>query len=212
MLQTRVLPGTRLPSEFLTPWSLLELERVDLLIAGVGKANATGAVMAAAARRGYGSIINLGIGGALPRTPAPVAIGHVVLGTLAHFADEGVQTPGGFLSLAGLGFACGLDGSDAVRPDPALVKQLEACADVTGGIATVSVCSGTDALAAQIAERTGAIAEGMEGAGVLLAAARLGIPAAELRVISNTTGDRTRQVWDIKTAMKRLAGLAGSLA
>lgn len=43
----------------------------------------------------------------------------------------------------------------------------------------------------------------MEGAAVLLAAHRLGIPAAEIRVISNTTGDRDRQVWDFG------AGFAG---
>ena len=212
LIRTLASAGTHLPSRALTPWSLIELNRVDLLITGVGKANATGAVMAAAASRQYSSVVNLGIGGALPRTPAPLPIGQVVLGTQAHFADEGVQTPGGFLPLAQLGFACGLEGTDAVKPDPTLLEQLEACADARGGIATVSVCSGTDELARQIADRTGAIAEGMEGAGVLLAAARLGIPAAELRVISNTTGDRTRQVWDIKTAMKRLGSLAVSLS
>lgn len=204
--------STHLAAEALTPWSLVQLNRADLLISGVGKANATGAVMAAAAASRYASIINLGIGGALPREPEPVAIGQIVLGTHAHFADEGVQTPNGFLPLASLGFATGLDGTDSVRPDPALAGQLAPLADIAGGIATVSVCSGTDQLAREIAQRTGAIAEGMEGAGVLLAASRLGIPGAELRVISNTTGDRTRQVWDMKSAMNRLAQLAALLA
>lgn len=206
-----VRPGACVPSGALSAWSVLELPAVDLLVTGVGKANATGALMAAAAGRLYSWAINLGIGGALPRLPAPVPIGQVVLGTLAHFADEGVQTPDGFVPLAHLGFACGINGTDSVEPDPGLVHELAPSADVLGGIATVSVCSGTDALAAQIAGRTGAIAEGMEGAGFLLAAARLGLPAAEMRVISNTTGDRTRQVWDIRTAMARLAALAVSL-
>ncbi|MCX5689602.1 MAG: futalosine hydrolase [Planctomycetota bacterium] len=210
--RTGAILGAELPGQAITSWSVIELARIDLLVTGVGKANATGAVVAAAANRQYGSIINIGIGGSLPCNPTPVPIGQVVLGTVAHFADEGVQTPAGFLPLAHLGFACGFDGADAVKPDQVLFKQLETLADVSGGIATVSVCSGTDALARQIAERTGAIAEGMEGAGVLLAAAHLGIPAAEFRVISNTTGDRSGQVWDIKTAMKRLATLAVSLA
>jgi futalosine hydrolase len=76
----------------------------------------------------------------------------------------------------------------------------------TGVIATVSTCSGTDARAAAIAQRTGAIAEAMEGAAVALAALRIGgpgFPVLEVRAISNTTGDRPRQRWDLE------AGFAG---
>ena len=46
----------------------------------------------------------------------------------------------------------------------------------------------------------GAIAEAMEGAAVVHAARRLGLPGGEVRVISNSTGDRAKQQWDIARA------------
>ena len=42
-------------------------------------------------------------------------------------------------------------------------------------------------------------------------AARLGVPFLEMRVISNTTGDRERQAWAIGGALRKLAGLAGDI-
>lgn len=71
-------------------------------------------------------------------------------------------------------------------------------------IATVSSCSGTSTRASLIAASTGAWAEAMEGAAVALVAARLGVHYAEVRVISNTTGDREGQRWDLATALARL--------
>jgi len=192
----------------LTPWSLLHLPDFDLLISGVGKANASGAVVHAASAEPYESIINLGIAGSLPNTVRTGAIGEVILATSSCFADEGVQTPSGFTALAKLGFASCPDGSDALEPDPGLAERLASLAEIRGIIATVSTCSGTDELATQVASRTHAVAEAMEGAAVLLAAAHLAIPAAELRVISNTTGDRSNQIWDIKLALARLGKLA----
>ena len=81
-----------------------------------------------------------------------------------------------------------------------------------GPIATVATCSGTDEAAAEVARRTGAVAEAMEGAAVVHAARRLGVPAIELRAVSNTTGRRDRQVWDLPTAMTALGeGVAAAL-
>ena len=40
----------------------------------------------------------------------------------------------------------------------------------------------------------------MEGAAVVHAARRLGLPGGEVRVISNSTGDRPKQQWDIARA------------
>jgi futalosine hydrolase len=71
-------------------------------------------------------------------------------------------------------------------------------------IATVSTCSGTNALAREIVTRTGAEVEAMEGAAVGLVASRLGVGFAEVRVISNTTGDRGSQQWDLPGALAAL--------
>jgi futalosine hydrolase len=73
-----------------------------------------------------------------------------------------------------------------------------------GPIATVATCSGTDEAAESIPRRTGALAEAMEGAAVVHAARRLGTPALEIRAISNTTGDRAEQVWDLDRALSAL--------
>ena len=73
------------------------------------------------------------------------------------------------------------------------------------------------ACAHEVARRTRAVAEAMEGAAVGFTARRLGLatgsaPAfAELRVISNTTGDRSRQVWDLPRALSRLEQLGSQL-
>jgi futalosine hydrolase len=60
--------------------------------------------------------------------------------------------------------------------------------------------------------RTGAVAEAMEGAAVGLVAHRLGIPFGEVRIISNTTGDRNLQRWDMKRALASLSEVIGLLA
>ncbi|MBU6412196.1 MAG: futalosine hydrolase [Planctomycetes bacterium] len=193
-------------------WSLIPLHPgLDLLITGVSKANAA-AALAHCLQPRHTTILNLGIGGTLPGSPAQ--IGDVVLGTMAIFADEGVPTPpGNFLSCAALGF--GLDENrkdDCFAPSKRLLNTLAPLATHQGRIATVSECSGTDARAAEIVRRTNAIAEGMEGAAVALVAQRLRREWAEIRIISNTTGDRDKQVWKVREAVPQLAVIAKAAA
>jgi futalosine hydrolase len=193
-------------------WKLLALSpEVDLVISGVGKANAAGAAARLVSSE-HGCVLNLGIGGVLPGSAAQV--GEHVLGTSSVFADEGVPCPDGrFLSCAALGF--GLhpsDGTDGFAMSEAIARRLQGVSGHRGVIATVSECSGTDARAAAIVARTGAIAEGMEGAAVGLVAARLGVAWGEIRVVSNTTGDRERQQWRMKEASELLGPLAQEVA
>jgi futalosine hydrolase len=183
------------------PWTPTPIaDSVDLVLSGVGKANAAGATAAALARGGYGAVINLGVCGTLPGSPA--AIGDVVLATRSVLADEGVESEAGakWEPMAAVGFPTAIDG-DGVAGDAELMRLLRPRAAHAGVIATVSTCSGTDARAAAAVARTGAIAEAMEGAAALLAAARLGVPGVELRVVSNTTGERVNQKWELKRAL-----------
>jgi futalosine hydrolase len=86
---------------------------------------------------------------------------------------------------------------------------------VDGDIATVSTCSGTDELARAVAARTRACVEAMEGAAIAHALARLPgprIPFCEIRVVSNTTGDRSKQQWDIRGSLVKLSDVAAALA
>lgn len=183
-------------------------DRADIVIAGIGKANAAGA-SAHAATPDTPFILSIGVAGALP--DSRLDLGDIVLATQCVYADEGLETPTGYQTCSEMGFPIGIDESDIALPDQTLVDALSPIAAHLGVIATVSTCSGTDEAATRVVERTGAVAEAMEGAAVVHTARRLGLPAAELRVISNTTGDRDRQRWDLPGALARLADVIGSI-
>ncbi len=181
----------------------------DVLVTGVGKASSAGAVARFADPSEHRGILSLGVAGSLPGSG--LGLGAVVAASSSVFADEGLATADGFRSCPEMGFPLGPFEGNAVPPDPRLFACLRALAGVTGPVATVSTCSGTDALAEGVRERTGALAEAMEGAAVGAVAARLGIPFAEVRVISNTAGERAGQSWDLSGALAVLSGLIGRL-
>lgn len=180
---------------------------VDVLRTGVGKSNAAGATARFLDPARHRLVLNVGIAGALPGSGLSVL--DAVIADECVFADEGVRTPGGFLTLSEVGFPCMAGRRDSVSSDAGVAQVLGLDAMRVGAIATVSVCSGTDELAAEIRSRTGAIAEGMEGAACGLVAARMGVRFAELRVVSNHTGRRDRQGWNLEGAFRRLGELLG---
>ena len=65
---------------------------------------------------------------------------------------------------------------------------------------TVSTCTGTAAAARAIEARTGGGVENMEGAAIAHVALLHGIPAGEIRGISNIVTDRDPQSWRLKDA------------
>lgn len=213
-----LLRGLRPTAEPPDEWVLFRAgPETDLIVSGVGKANAAGAVARVLDPGVHGAVLSIGIGGAMG--PGALAIGTAVGGEASVFGDEGVAGPEQFRSLSEIGFppvpgVGDAPAGDAAPCDPDLLEALRAIGvcERTGRIATVSACSGTDAGAAAVAGRTGAIVEAMEGAAVGLVAARLGVAFAEVRVISNTTGDRDRQVWDIPRAMTGLEGIGRALS
>lgn len=181
-------------------------DNVTVIAGGIGRTNAAAAtteaiVKARAERRPFDAVLSAGIAGALPG--GNLTIGQSVVASACVYAEEGIITARGFADMAGLGFALGDFEGNIVPVDPQLLEAL-AAAFTIGPIATVATCSGTDAAAAEVVRRTGAIAEAMEGAAVVHAARRLNVPAIELRGISNTCGDRARQSWDIATALRNL--------
>ncbi|MGP1347682.1 MAG: phosphorylase family protein [Phycisphaerales bacterium] len=231
-------------------WDAVDLGVCDAVLTGVGKGNAASGIAVAveaaeALRRGDAGcgaggvvgVVGIGICGALPggagrEGAGMLEIGSVVVATDSVYADEGVRTPSGFVSLSEMGFppddVLSGAGGDAVD-DAGFARGCGALGDAIaarlsaggvaverGVIATVSVCSGTDALARDVASRTGAVVEAMEGAAGRAAAQHLSrrfgrvIPFAEVRVVSNNTGDYDRQVWRIGAALgvvRKVAGL-----
>ena len=189
---------------------------LDLVWTGVGKSNAAGAVARVLDVNRHVGVLSAGIAGALPlgSSGPSCSILDVICASESVFADEGVQTPDGFESCAQMGFAPFDNGTDSVVHSSEATAWLMKFSDVQGKVATVSVCSGTDSGARAVVDRTGAIAEAMEGAAVGLAARRIdpSILTGELRVISNTTGDRGAQRWDLDGAMEMLGKTIGRIA
>ncbi len=184
---------------------------VGVVLTGVGKANAAGAVGHVLRPEIHAGVLSVGIAGALPTLSGdpPLAILDAVAATACVFGDEGVQSPTEFRDLPSLGFPFGGFEGSGVPVDQEWLGELSGITGRAGAVATVSTCSGIDALARAVAARTGALAEGMEGAAVALVAHHLGVKCGELRVISNTTGDRDRQVWRVKEALAQLTHLIG---
>ena len=206
-----VLAGLGWAGEIPSEWTRTPVnERFDLVVTGVGKANAAGALATTLDPRRHGAVINIGVAGSLPGD-SPPRIGGLVLATASVFADDGLATPDGFVTQAALGFPPADLPAMEFPGDVALLRALGAAGGASARIATVSTCSGTDALAAEIARRTGAVAEAMEGAAAALVARRFGVPFAEVRAISNTTGDRPSQRWDLHAALDTLRTLAARL-
>ena len=71
-----------------------------------------------------------------------------------------------------------------------------------GPALTLSTVTGSLEVAQALAARfPGAVCEGMEGAGVAHAALRWGVPALEVRGISNPVGPRDRAAWKLGEAL-----------
>lgn len=188
---------------------------IATVVSGVGRVNAAIATtLALVGRRQSPLVISAGICGALPGDSG-LAIGDLVIGDRSVYAEEGILRPEGFESIEAMGFPLArfvIDNAIAAEGSALeWMQSIEPTARV-GAIATVATCSGTDRQAEEISRRTGTIAEAMEGAAVLHAACALGAPAVEVRSVSNTTGHRERQQWDLDGAFSRLAAFARRLA
>lgn len=219
-------PNAIAPAVGDVPWSAEPLGGcVDMVVTGVGKVNAAAAVAATLAPA-HAGVISLGIAGILPG--AGLSLGDVVVASAMRYPDEGKLTTEGYLPLSRMGFAHGpFDEGFGLAATPAwattlrdgLESRLCAGADratvahapriLRGAIATVSTCSATDALARQVVERTGAIAEGMEGAAACQVAAWHARAMGEVRVLSNTTG--SVQQWDMRGSLAMLGRVASAL-
>lgn len=158
----------------------------------------------------YTLVVSAGIGGGFP---GRADIGSLVVADAMVAADLGSQTPDGFLSVDELGF-----GSSRVAADAALAARLRhelrrAGLAVSGGtVVTVSTATGTAETAAELLRRVpDAAAEGMEGFGMATAAQQFGVPALELRAISNAVGPRDRDAWRIKDALDALQAASSIL-
>lgn len=167
---------------------------VPVIVTGVGAVNAACALSRFLEREGAHAIVSCGIGGAYADSGLPLAT--AVWAESECYGDLGAASDGGFLDMRALGFPV-IGGPEPVYNDlPIAIRPRGR----TARFVTVNTGTGDDATAREMAARTGGGVENMEGAAIAHVAALYGIPAGEVRGISNSVGRRDRSAWRVKDA------------
>jgi futalosine hydrolase len=169
-----------------TERELASVRSVDTFVCGVGPVDAAIATSGRLAAGDVTALLHVGIAGA--RTLEPLTL---VLGSEAVYCD--VIDPGSTFPRG-----------ERVAPDAALLAAVSAALPEARvePIATTGRVGGGTACGV----------EAMEGFGVLRAAALAGIPAVELRAISNAVGEPDRAKWRVDDAIAALGDAVARLA
>ena len=148
------------------------------------------------------AVLLCGCGGSYPNSG--LQIGTLALASSEVHGDLGVATATEFIPLDQLDIPQDPQLMPATRQRFDLQSPLLAWARqqlpeaACGGFVTVSCCSGHPQLSEDLQRRSGGICENMEGAAAAQVCAEFGLPLLELRGISNPTGSRDPQRWDIR--------------
>jgi len=173
-----------------------------VVVSGVGPVAAALATQRALTQAPARLVISAGIGGAYPGSgvhPGDLAVSSVMIQ-----ADLGAWDAGTFRPLGELGLSVRPDEpQDALFPawGGAQAAAVRAGAALGPALTLSSVTGSLEQALALTARYPGALCEGMEGAGVAHAALLRGVPAVEVRGISNPVGPRDRSAWRIPEAL-----------
>ncbi len=164
--------------------------RASICICGVGKANAAHGTTLLFERFTPRLVYSIGVAGAYPSSG--LKVGDIAVAESEIYGDEGVAFKDEFRTMDAIGFPlCSRGGSEYYNEFPLFVPGHLKDFNVKGSFLTVSSCTGTLAKGKELEKRFGAICENMEGAAVAHICALNGVPAVEIRGISNTIEDRT---------------------
>ena len=152
----------------------------DGLVCGVGPVEAAVATARALALNDISAVLHVGLAGARGLEP-----GSLVVGAEAVYLDLSAEWPV----------------VDRVEADAALLAAARAALpDVPSlPIHTSAAVGACDSLGQR------PLVEAMEGFGVLRAAKLAGVPAVEVRAISNAIGEPDRSRWELGTALEALS-------
>ena len=153
------------------------------LVCGIGPVEAAVTTASALARERPRAVLHVGVAGARRLTP-----GSLIIGTEAVYVD----------------LAAAIPVVDRVAADAGLLAAAQAALPeaVSLPIATSAAVSGP------AAARTHDLrVEGMEGFAVLRACDLAGVPALEVRAISNEVGEGDRGLWMIRRGLETLDGM-----
>ena len=159
---------------------------IEVYACGVGPVEAAAATARKLAHGTYAAVVNAGIAGAF-RGSARVGEARIV--TDEALAGLGLEGGGAFSLPGGAKLVAG------VSADPGLLRRCADAFERARGV-TVAQVTATDATANALRARYAADVESMEGFAVLRAAALAGVPALEVRGISNYVGARAHAEWD----------------
>ena len=162
-----------------TERELALLDRLDTFCCGIGPVEAALRTARALDERRPEAVVHVGIAGS--RTLEPPAL---VLGSEAVYCD--VIDPGSTLPRV-----------ERARPDEALLDRARAALP-DAHVLPIATCG-------KVGGGTGFDVEAMEGFGVLRACELAGVPAVELRAISNSPDEADRTRWRFDDAFAALA-------
>jgi futalosine hydrolase len=200
----------KMPDILIVVATALEAERVPKLqaarvvVSGIGAVNAALATQAAILETKPRLVLSVGIGGAYPW--GGVQMGETIVSSEFVYANLGAEDGEDFLNLEQLGFPLLPNRFNTLSASSLGNEFARATGVSLGQILTVETVTGNSRTLARL-ERLypDARCEAMEGAGVAHGAALYGIPALEIRGISNLVeASRNRDAWRIGAALTAL--------
>jgi futalosine hydrolase len=170
-------------------------EKLDIafLITGAGMVATAFALGKHLAQNQYDLAINLGIAGSFDRE---IALGQVVEITEDTFAELGAEDDENFITIDQLGFGESVFHSTYHLPGALNIKKATAI--------TVNTVHGNESSIQKLSSRISAQIESMEGAAFFYACKQAGVPAMQIRAVSNYVEKRNRDAWQIGLAVKNL--------
>jgi futalosine hydrolase len=169
--------------------ALRQRATVEVVAVGVGPVEAALGTARALAAGDYGAVINAGIAGGFRDR---CSVGDVVVCAREDYADLGLEDGSAFPLP---------DGVELVRTAEADRSLVQPFLDgripvILGRGVTSATVTSTDERALVLAHRFRADVESMEGFAVLRAAQVAGVPAIEIRGVSNIVGSRANNGWN----------------
>ena len=171
-----------------------------VVVCGIGAVNAALSTYGAVLEDRPKLILNVGIGGAYPNSG--LEMGETACSSAFIYAGLGAQDGEDFLDLEQLGFPLFLDTFNQIPAWDGVGEWSRQLSIHCGEFLTLETVTGNLETLKVLEKRfPDALIEGMEGAGVAHAALKLGIPALEVRGVSNFVGLRDRSSWRIRDAL-----------
>jgi futalosine hydrolase len=194
------IPGMKITTEGF----LFRDHEITLLVTGVGTVATSWALTKFISSQSKPDLaINAGIAGSYS---GDFREGEVVVPVSDCFADAGITTDKGFLTLAEAGLEdpdrFPFKGGRLFADNRFVARAVEACRPVNA--VTVNTATGYQNDIRMISDRYHPDIETMEGAAFFYVCLRENIPFLALRAVSNMVENRTRKKWNIPLALDSL--------